>query len=275
MVLVISVSLALCALMVGAWALQRALGNAGWVDVVWSFATGAAGMVYALAPASGFHPGPRAWLVAALAGLWAVRLGLHLAFRTAGAQAEDARYAGLRQTWGAAFEARLLGFLEIQALAAALLALAILAAARNPAPGPAWSDFAGAALLFLAILGEGVADAQLARFKARHRGEARAAICEEGLWAWSRHPNYFFEWLAWLAWPLMAIGPAGRWAPGYAALLAPALMFWLLRFASGVPATEAAMARSRGAAFEAYRRRTPAFFPRPPAGHARAQRTAA
>lgn len=263
-ILILAVTAGLCAAMAGAWILQRALRNAGWVDVVWTFATGAAGVAYALAPAGGARPDARALLVATLAGLWSIRLGLHLAFRTAAAEGEDARYAGLRYAWGGAFETRLFGFLQIQAVAAAVLATAILAAARNPAPALAWSDMVGALLMGLAILGEGVADAQLARFKARNGDSGRKAVCEDGLWALSRHPNYFFEWLAWLAWPIIAIGPTGRWLPGLVSLAAPALMFWLLRFASGVPATEAAMARSRGPAFEAYRRRVPAFFPRPP-----------
>ncbi|HUZ14270.1 MAG TPA: DUF1295 domain-containing protein [Caulobacteraceae bacterium] len=77
-------------------------------------------------------------------------------------------------------------------------------------------------------------------------------MCERGLWAWSRHPNYFFEWLGWLAYALVAIGPAGAWPPGWAAVLGPALMFVLLRFVSGVPPTEAAMLGSRGAAFARY-----------------------
>jgi len=254
----VSVSLA----MVGAWALQRATRNAGWVDVVWTFATGAAGVVYALAPTVGYTPGPRAFLVAALAVMWSSRLGLHLAFRSAAAKGEDARYAHFRKRWGGAFEVRLLGFLQIQALSAALLALSVLVAARNPAPALKATDLAGAAILILAILGEGLADRQLARFKSYPPNQG--AICDVGLWSWSRHPNYFFEWFGWLAYPVMAADFTGRWPWGWVALSGPAFMFFLLRFASGVPPTEAAMARSRGAAFARYQARVSAFFPWPP-----------
>jgi steroid 5-alpha reductase family enzyme len=102
----------------------------------------------------------------------------------------------------------------------------------------------------------------LSRFKAyppNHR-----AICDVGLWSWSRHPNYFFEWLGWLAYPVIAIDVGGGWPWGWVALSGAALMFYLLRFASGVPPTEAAMARSRGEAFTRYQARVSIFFPLPP-----------
>ncbi len=203
-------------------------------------------------------------LVSALVAAWSLRLGLHLWRRTAGAAHEDARYAEFRVAWGEAFQPRMFAFLQAQALATALLTLAMLAAARNPAPFPAWSDVGGLALLALAVVaGEGRGcDAQLARFKAdqAHQG----GICETGLWAWSRHPNYFFEWLVWLAYALIAIGPDGRWTWGWVALVGPASMFVLLRFVSGVPPTEAAMAKSRGASLARYQARVSPFFPLPP-----------
>ncbi|MGI8841013.1 MAG: DUF1295 domain-containing protein [Caulobacteraceae bacterium] len=260
--LIIWVNVGLSLAMLGAWALQRATGNAGWVDVVWTFATGTGGVVYALAPTPGYQPGPRAFLVAALVAIWSLRLGLHLAARSAKARGEDARYAWFRRKWGAAFEGRLLAFLQIQALSSALLTLSVLVAARNPAPGLQWTDFAGAAILVVAIAGEGLADRQLARFKSYPPN--RQAVCDVGLWSWSRHPNYFFEWFGWLAYPLMAIDLAGRWPWGWLALTGPVFMFYLLRFASGVPPTEAAMTRSRGPAFARYQARVSAFFPRPP-----------
>jgi len=260
--LILVVSVALCLAMALGWELQRRTGNGGWADVVWSFATGAAGLVYALAPLGDWRPGPRAWLTALLVGGWSLRLGSHLWRRTSGARHEDARYAEFRREWGPAFQRRMFGFLQAQALASALLTLAMLAAARNPAPFLAWSDVGGLALLFVAIGGEGVADAQLARFKSdpAHRG----GICEAGLWAWSRHPNYFFEWLGWLAYAVVAIGPAGAWPPGWVALIGPVFMFALLRYVSGVPPTDAAMAKSRGPSFAAYKARVSPFFPLPP-----------
>lgn len=260
-VLIAAASVGLSLAMALGWVLQRLMSNGGWADVVWTFATGAAGIAYALVPVGDWRPGPRAWLVAGLIAAWSLRLGLHLARRTADALREDARYAEFRREWGDGFQRRMFIFLQVQALCSALLALAMLAAAHNPAPFPAPSDLAGLALLALAVAGEGLADAQLARFKA---GAPNGAVCDAGLWGWSRHPNYFFEWLGWLAYAVIAIGADGGWRFGWVALVGPVFMFVLLRFVSGVPPTEAAMAKSRGAAFADYQARVSPFFPLPP-----------
>ena len=258
----LSVTLGLCLAMAGAWWLQRKTGNGGWADAVWTLATGVACGVYALTPTAGYVPGPRGWLIAILVATWSLRLGLHLAVRAARSAHEDARYAELRRAWGSGFQILLFGFLQGQALASALLTLTMLAAARNPAPFPVWSDWAGLILLALAIAGEARADAELARFKSLPANRGR--ICDAGLWAWSRHPNYFFEWLSWLAYSLIAIGPAGASPLGWAAPVGPLAMFVLLRFVSGVPPTESAMAKSRGPSFANYQARVGAFFPWPP-----------
>jgi steroid 5-alpha reductase family enzyme len=245
--------------MMGAWAVQKATGNGGWVDVIWTFATGAAGVAYALLPAGG-NVTPRGMLVAALAALWALRLGLHLARRTA--KHEDARYGWFRQQWGAAFQARMFRFLQVQAGAAALLAAAMWLAARNFGSGLGAMDYAGAAVFAIAILGEAAADAQLAAFKADPANAGK--VCDVGLWAWSRHPNYFFEWLVWLGFALIAVNLDGEWPWGWLAFAAPLFMLWLLTRKSGLPPLEAHMARSRPQAWAAYKARTSAFFPLPP-----------
>lgn len=257
--LILVVSLSLSVAMMVVWAFQRAVNNGGWTDVGWTFATGVAGVVYALWPVEGVVA-PRQMLCAGLIALWSLRLGLHLARRVSGAPVEDARYARFRQEWAPHFQSRMFSFLQTQAVAGALLAVAVLAAARNPAPGLGWQDAAGAILMLGAILGEGLADAQLARWKrdpANHGG-----ICEAGLWGWSRHPNYFFEWLVWLAWPLIAIDPGHPW--GLVALIGPAFILLLLIKVSGLPPLEAAMLRSRGAAWRDYQARVSPFVPLPP-----------
>lgn len=246
----------LFALMSLAWLAQRATGNSGWVDVAWSLATGVAGVTFSLAPLAGMPVGPRAWAVAALVAAWSLRLGLHIA-RRAAAGIEDPRYAALHAAWGARFPAKLYGFLMLQAAVAFVLAAAMGLAARNPAAaGPL--DLLGAAVLAVAILGEASADTTLRRFKAEPANRGR--VCDAGLWAWSRHPNYVFEWLGWVAYPLFAL--SGLWPLGWFALAAPALMYWTLRHASGVPPLEAHMRARYGAAWDAYAARVPVFFPR-------------
>jgi len=254
----------LMAAMTGAWLVQRMTKNAGWVDVIWTVSTGVFGVLAALVPWPGQPPASgRAWLVAILAALWSARLAWHIAERTAG-KPEDVRYAGFRQEWGADYERRMFWFLMIQAGAAALLVLSILAAARHPGPLDA-ADGLGALVFAIAIAGETLADWQMRQFREQVRREGRhGAVCDTGLWAWSRHPNYFFEWLVWCAYPLLAIDLAGDWWPGWLALIGPVFMFWLLRYVSGVPPLEAAMLRSRGDAFRAYQARVSAFVPWPP-----------
>lgn len=257
--LILAVSLGASVAMMLVWAYQRAVNNGGWTDVGWTFVTGGAGVAYALWPLDGAISA-RQWLCAGLIALWSLRLGVHLARRISASPTEDPRYVRFRRDWAPRFQARMFTFLQVQAAAAAILALVVLPAARNPAPGLGPQDFVGAGLMLAAILGEALADAQLARWKrnpANHGG-----ICEDGLWGWSRHPNYFFEWLVWLGWPIIAIAPGNPW--GWCTLLGPAFILLLLIKFSGLPPLEAAMLRSRGDAWRDYQRRVSAFVPLPP-----------
>lgn len=252
--------------MAAAWGFQRRVGNAGWVDVFWTFATGGAAVAGAVAPFAGPEGfAPRQAAVAILAGVWAIRLGLHLRARVR-SRPEDARYAGFRRDWGARFQARLFWLLMIQAAAAWPLAIAVALAARNPSPGWHWNDIAAMAVIAASLIGEAAADRQLARFVAQAGNAGR--VCDRGLWAWSRHPNYFFEFLGWCAWPLFAFN-AG-WPPGWLAVAAPATMYWLLVHVSGIPPLERVMLASRGEAYRAYQSRTSAFIPLPPRREVRA-----
>ncbi len=235
------------------WA-RRATGNSGWIDAVWTLSTGFTGAALALAGSGAW---PRKGIVALCAFLWAVRLGLHIVKRTLKID-DDPRYRALETEWGDRAAARLFLFLQAQAFVGAVLALAValaaLAAASNLRDGVALLVFA------VAFVGEALADRQLAAFKADAANKGR--ICDVGLWDLSRHPNYFFEWLAWVSAALAAMPTNASGLPGSLALAAPAAMYWTLRFASGVPPLEAHMAATRGAAFERYKARTPEFFPR-------------
>jgi len=260
MLLILAQGAGLIGAMVVAWEFQRRVGNAGWVDVFWTFATGAAAVAGALLPFPGADGLPaRQFAVAALAGSWSIRLGLHLRARVR-CRPEDARYAGFRRDWGARFQIRMFWLLMIQALAAWPLAVAVTLAARNPASGWQWTDIAAVAVITGSLFGATLADRQLARFVVKADNAGR--VCDRGLWAWSRHPNYFFEFLGWCSWPLFAFN-AG-WPLGWLALLAPITMYWLLVHVSGIPPLERVMLASRGDAYRAYQRRTSAFLPLPP-----------
>lgn len=243
-----------------AWAYQRHVGNAGWVDVFWTFTTGIAGIAGALWPIPMGTACPlRQGVVVGLAAFWSLRLGLHLRVRVRD-RPEDRRYNGFRRSWGAEFQRKLFIFLMFQAIAALPLAAAIALAAHNPAPCLDALDYLGLGVIMVAILGEGLADRQLARFTSDRRNAGR--VCDVGLWSWSRHPNYFFEFLGWCGWPLLAFN--ADWAWGLGAWSAPVLMYGLLVYVSGVPPLEQVMLASRGEAYRAYQRRTSKFFPLPP-----------
>ena len=161
--------------------------------------------------------------------------------------------------WGQDAGRRLFLFLQVQAAAGLVLVLSVFAAAHNSAPGLGAKDALGVLVFLGALAGAALSDEQLRRFKADPAN--RGKVCDVGLWGYSRHPNYFFEWLGWVAFPIIAISGAHLW--GLAAFAAPALMYLLLAHVSGIPPLEAHMQRSRGAAFDLYRARVNAFFPGP------------
>ena len=138
--------------------------------------------------------------------------------------------------------------------------LPVYVAVTRPGGDIGWlTDIAFVVGLAAAIL-ELVADVQMHRF-VRDRRDDQAM--DRGLWSWSRHPNYFFEWFGWLAYPLLAIDFSGVYPWGFAALLGPACMYWLLVYVSGIPPLEAHMLERRRDEFRAYQARTSAFFPVP------------
>jgi steroid 5-alpha reductase family enzyme len=251
----LAIALFLSAAMAGGWALGLRSGRSGQIDAVWALATGLGCLA---AVAYGAAQPPRAWLIAAFVAVWSARLSLYLWRRSA--HGEDPRYAALKAQWGDKAPQRLFLFLQIQAVASWPLALSAFAAAASPRPALDFRDALGAAVFVAALAGEAIADAQMAAFKADPKN--RGGICETGLWAWSRHPNYFFEWFGWLGLPLAAIDAGYGW--GWLALLAPAEMYLLLVYVSGIPPLEETMRKSRGAAFDAYSRRVSLFWPRPP-----------
>lgn len=256
--LILGVLVLMSAVMAVGWIVQRRAGDSGWVDVFWTFGTGAVGVGCAV------WTGPdmasfRQWLVAALVAIWSVRLGTFIALRVLKGP-EDARYKRLRKAWGAAYQSRLFWFMQAQAPCTALLCLSIALAAHHPATDLRGADIAGLAILIIAIAGESLADAQLNGFRADPANHGK--INDRGLWAWSRHPNYFFEWFGWLAYPVIAFDPANLWS--LLSLAGPVFMYVILTRFTGVPYLEEHMAQSRGDAWRDYARQTPAFFPKPP-----------
>ncbi|WP_395624521.1 DUF1295 domain-containing protein [Thermomonas sp.] len=232
------------------WRWQRTRTNAGIVDVVWSFGVGGAAVLAAATGGGALLP--RA-LLAVLGGLWGLRLGLYLWHRVRG-EAEDGRYAQLRLRWGND-QRKWFAMFQFQALLIALFSLPFLAVAANPSA--AWNAWfvAGIVMWLASVGGEAIADRQLADFRANPASKGKT--CRAGLWRYSRHPNYFFEWLHWFAYVLLAIGSPIAWL----AWAGPVVMYVFLRWISGIPYTEAQALRTRGEDYARYQRSTPMLIP--------------
>ena len=244
-----------------AWRVAIRSGKSGLIDATWSFAVGVAAITAALWPLGHGDYEPRRWLIAGFAAAWSARLGLYIFSRSHGPE-DDPRYAKLKAEWGDDAPRQLFVFLQIQALCGWPLAGAALLAAHAPFPEFRWADGLALIVFIAAFVGETVADLQMTRFRANPKN--RGGICEDGLWAWSRHPNYFFEWLGWVSYAVAAVDFSGVYPQGWLSLLAPAVMYGLLVYVSGAPPLEEYLARTRPAAFQDYARRVSRFWPFPP-----------
>lgn len=259
---ILVVAVGLSALMAAAWWWQKRTGNIGWVDVFWTFGVALAGVALASAGVGDSGSQPRRLIISAIVLIWSLRLGLYVALRVARSPDEDGRYVEIRQDWGEALHGRMFWFLQLQALVALILAVTIGLAASQPGPDLGIADALGFTLAVVAIAGEALADRQMKAFRQDPKNQGR--VCEAGLWAWSRHPNYFFEWLGWLMFPVVAIGSMPERPEAWFAFAGPVVMFLVLRYGTGVPPLEAHMLRTRGDAFRDYQARVSPFFPLPP-----------
>ncbi len=233
------------------WLVQLRTKDATEVDVAWAANLGVLALLYA---ARGEGLPERRWLVGGLVALATWRLALYLYLDRGRKGVEDGRYAALRASWGAAANAKFFVFFQAQALLDVLLALPFLLAAGSGEPLGAL-DGVGVALVAIGLVGESLSDRQLARFRADARNKGRT--CRAGLWRYSRHPNYFFQWLLWCGYASFAL--AAPW--GWLGLASPLAMLCLILFVTGIPPTEAQALRSRGDDYRAYQRTTSAFFP--------------
>jgi steroid 5-alpha reductase family enzyme len=239
--------------MLALWAWQVKSRDASAVDVVWALATAALG---ATALALGDGDPARRWVLGILIAAWGLRLGLHLGIdRLWRAHGEDGRYAHWRAQAGPRWNATAFVFFQAQAVFVVLFALPALALAGDARPFGTWADWAGVTVWAVGQLTECTADRQLAVW--RHDPANTGRTCRAGLWRWSRHPNYFGEWLQWCAWPLFALGSAwGAWL-----WLHPLLVLAFLVFVTGIPHTERRALASRGDDYRRYQRQTSAFIP--------------
>lgn len=241
------------ALMAVLWLVQLRIGNASHVDVGWAYGIVGVALLYALLGVGGTT---QRVLVAGLAAVWGMRLGTYVLGRVVGHE-EDGRYQELRRRWAPHTQRNFFVFFQAQAAFVAVFSLPFLFVVQDggDASPLLWL---GTALALACVAGEATADAQLALWKANPANKGQTA--RNGLWGWSRHPNYFFEWLHWVAWAVAALGSPHGWI----ALVVPAFLLLLLFRVTGIPETEAQALRSRGEDYRRYQQEVSVFVPLPP-----------
>lgn len=243
---------AVSVLMLILWFISLKTHNASIVDPGWTFGLLICALIYAAAGDGYFW---REALFVFMTGVWACRLGLYLFFTRIWKQPEEGRYQQLRRDWRSNINLKFLLFFEFQALLDVVLSVPFLVAAVNSKPKLSILEFVALAIWAMAMVGEAIADAQLNRFKKDPAN--RGKTCQMGLWNYSRHPNYFFEWLIWIAWFVFALASPYGWI----AVICPLLMLYFLFKVTGIPATEAQALRTRGQEYRRYQQTTSVFVP--------------
>ena len=240
--------------MAALWYVQVRIRDASHVDVAWAALIACAAILYAL-----LADGDVAHRVVAamLASLWGFRLAGYLYVDRIRGKDEDGRYRELRAKWGAHANSRFFWFFQFQALFVVFFSLPFALVCLDPDPAISGLAWAGVGVWAVGNGGTIVADRQLARWRANPDNQGRTA--RTGLWKWSRHPNYFFEWANWCG--VAVVATSAPW--GWIAWIVPAGLLFLLFRVTGIPATERHALRSRSDYAE-YQRTTSAFVPLPP-----------
>jgi len=248
------ICLAVCCVIMGAvWIWANQIKNAGVVDIFWSYNFPVIALIL-LYLGDGLPT--RKYLICGMVAIAGFRLGTHLLIRVVGhLDEEEGRYKQLRKEWAPNPDRKFFWFFQMQALSNVFLAIPFFIITTNTAGELSVWEYVGATLWAIAFAGESVADWQLKEFK---KGVAnKGKVCDVGLWNYSRHPNYFFEWLMWVAYFVFALASPY----GYLSVISPLVILYLLLKVTGIPATEEQSIRSKGELYKAYQKTTSVFVP--------------
>ena len=242
------------ALMLGGWLVRQRTRNPAIADLLWAACISASALYYGLVAGGSLLS---RLLVAMMAGIGGFRLFMHLLQRMLG-ESPDARERARRQH-GDGSPIRTLGIFIARAFSAALFSAPLYVAATNPRDQASAWTLVAAGVYLIGLSGETYADVQLAQFRDQPRNRGRT--CRRGLWRYSRHPNYFFAFVHWCSYALLAVGlPWPLWS---LTLLGPVLV--AITAIRRIPAMENQTSSARGEDYRAYQASTSVFIPWPPA----------
>lgn len=240
-------------MMLALWLISIRTGNATIVDFGW-------GMGYAIVAIIAFVNADgallRKILLTSMIVLWGGRLALYLLFdRVLTGKPEDGRYTEIRAKWKTGINRKFFFFFQTQAALILILSIPFMIVMMNGDAELAPFELAGIALWVVELAGEAIADRQLTKFKDNPANKGKT--CRAGLWNYSRHPNYFFEWVIWVSYFVFALASPYGWI----AVVSPLLMLYILLNVTGIPLTERQALRSRGDDYREYQRTTSPFIP--------------
>lgn len=239
--------------MIVIWLWAKKINNAGIVDIFWAYNFPVIALVYYFL---GTGNETRKLLVLLMVCVWGIRLGSYLFVRVLGhIHEEDGRYKQLRIDWAPNPNTKFFWFFQAQAVSNVFLSIPFLFAVINPTPELTLLEKLSALLWLIAISGEAIADRQLQVFK--KNPDNKEKVCDAGLWRYSRHPNYFFEWLIWVSYFLFACSSPYGWI----SVICPITILFLLFKVTGIPLTEEQAIRSKGEAYKKYQQTTSVFVP--------------
>lgn len=246
-------TVSLFVLMTILWAVGMRLKNAAIVDAGW-------GLGYVVVAVTAWLTiegvTTRQAVITLLVSLWGIRLAWHLLVdRILGGKPEEGRYVDIRARWKTNLPLKFFFFYQAQAVLIVILSLPIYLISLNPDPDLSWIEVAGVVVWLAGFIGESIADRQLKQFKSNPAN--RGKTCQVGLWSVSRHPNYFFEWVIWMGYFLIALSAPNGWL----AVVSPAAILYVLLRVTGIPLTEIQAVKSRGDDYRRYQQTTSAFVP--------------
>jgi steroid 5-alpha reductase family enzyme len=233
------------------WAICVMVRNYGFLDAAWSYGVALLAPIYFAVGPGGLS---RKTAFCGLGIAWSLRLGTYIFLRVFRHHpAEDVRYEALRRRWPG--PAMFLAFFELQAFTVVIFSLPFLVTSWNTAGSVGLIEIVGLGVAAGSVAGESLADRQMKRFKSDPASQGK--VCEVGLWRFSRHPNYFFEFLFWVGIFIASTGSPWGWMTA----VCPVLMYYFLTRVTGIPLTEEYALKSKGEAYRRYQQTTSAFIP--------------